>query len=71
MLVLSLSNNIHHLGFLYKCWIKELKILPLDHSDPRMIQYMQLATFSNENCIFLTETGKGYYCLDDVTKRIA
>jgi hypothetical protein len=32
---------------------------------------MRSATFADENRIFLTETGKGYYRLKDVTKRIA
>jgi hypothetical protein len=60
-----------NLGFLHKCWIIELKIHPRDRSDPRTIKYMRSATFSDENRIFLSETGKGYYRLKDVTKCIA
>jgi hypothetical protein len=60
-----------NLGFLHKCWIIKLKIHPRDRFDPRTIRYMRSATFADENRIFLTETGKGYYCLKDVTKCIA
>ena len=60
-----------NLGFLQKCWIIELKIHPRDRLDPRTIRYMRSATFADENRIFLTETGKGYYRLKDITKRIA
>ncbi len=60
-----------NLGFLHKCWIIELTIHSLSHFDLRMIRYILTATFSDENCILLTETGKGYYRLDDVTKHIA
>ncbi len=60
-----------NLGFLHKCWIIKLKIHPRDHDKPRTIRYMRSSTFSDENRIFLTETGKGYYRLKDVTKRIA
>jgi len=60
-----------NLGFLHKCWIIELKIHLQSHTDLRTTRYMQTATFSDENCIFLTETGKGYYRLDSITKHIA
>jgi hypothetical protein len=60
-----------NLGFLHKCWIIELKIHPRDHDDPRTIRYMRTSTFSDDSRIFLTETGKGYYGLRDVTKPIA
>jgi len=59
-----------NLGFLHKCWIIELKIHPRDHDDPRTIRYMRSSTFSDDSRIFLTETGKGYYRLKDVTKCI-
>ena len=60
-----------NLGFLHKCWIIELKIHPRARFDPQTIRYMRSATFADENRIFLTKTGKGYYRLKDVTKRIA
>jgi hypothetical protein len=43
-----------NLGFLHKCWIIELKVHPRDRFNPQTIRYMRSATFSGENCIFLT-----------------
>jgi len=60
-----------NLSFLHKCWIIKLKIHLQSHTDLRMTRYMQTSTFSIKNRIFLTETGKGYYRHDEVTKRIA
>jgi hypothetical protein len=60
-----------NLGLLLKCWIIKLKIHPRDRFDPRTIRYMRSATFADENQIFLTEIGKCYYRLKDVTNRIA
>jgi len=60
-----------NLGLLHKCLIIKLKIHPRDRFDPRTIRYMRSATFADENQIFLTETGKCYYRLKDVTNRIA
>ncbi len=59
-----------NLGFLHKSWIIELRIHPPHRFDPQMIRYMGSATFANEDRIFLTETGKAYYRLKDVTKRV-
>jgi hypothetical protein len=59
-----------NLGFLHKSWIIELRIHPRDNSDPRTIRYMRSANFADEDRIFLTETGKAYYRLKDITKRV-
>jgi hypothetical protein len=59
-----------NLGFLHKCWIIELRIHPRDNSDPRTIRFMRSATFIDKDRVFLTETGKAYYRLKDVTKRV-
>ncbi len=60
-----------NLGFLHKCWLIELKIHPRDRSDPRTIRHMHTSTFHDDTRMFLSETGKGYYRIKDVTKCIA
>ena len=53
-------------------WIVELTIKKRNLSDKRTSRFLQSATWGDpEHKLFTTETGKGYYRLKDVTKRIA
>jgi uncharacterized protein YifE (UPF0438 family) len=60
-----------NLGFLHKCWLIELKIHPRDHTDPRTIKFVHSSTFYDDSRMFQSETGKAYYRIKDMTKRIA
>jgi hypothetical protein len=60
-----------NLGFLHKCWLIELKIHPRDHTDPRTIKFVHTSTFYDDSRMFQSETGKAYYRIKDMTKRIA
>jgi hypothetical protein len=60
-----------NLGFLHKCWLIELKIHPRDHTDPRTIKFVHSSTFYDDSRMFQSETGKAYYRIEDMTKRIA
>ena len=53
-------------------WIVELTIKKRNPSDHRTSRFLQSTTWGDpEHKLFTTETGKGYYRLKDVTKRIA
>ncbi len=53
-------------------WIIELTIKKRNPSDKRTSRFLQSATWGDpEHKLFTMETGKGYYRIKDVTKRIA
>ena len=53
-------------------WIIELTIKKGNLLDRRTIRFLQTIEWRDpENKLFTTETGKGYYRIKDVTKRIA
>jgi hypothetical protein len=53
-------------------WIVELTIKKRNLSDQRTSRFLQSTTWGDpEHKLFTTETGKGYYRMRDVTKRIA
>jgi hypothetical protein len=53
-------------------WIVELTIKKRNLSDKHTSRFLQSATWGDlEHKLFTTETGKGYYRMKDVTKRIA
>ena len=53
-------------------WIVELTIKKRNLSDQRTSRFLQSTTWGDpEHKLFTTETGKGYYRMKDVTKRIA
>ena len=53
-------------------WIIKLTIKKRNPSDRRTIRFLQTAEWGDpENKLFTTETGKGYYRIKNVTKRIA
>ena len=53
-------------------WIVELTIKKRNPSDHRTSRFLQSTTWGDpEHKLFTTETGKGYYRMKDVTKRIA
>jgi hypothetical protein len=53
-------------------WIVELTIKKRNLLDKRTSRFLQSATWGDpEHKLFTTETGKGYYRMKDVTKRIA
>jgi len=53
-------------------WIVELTIKKRNLSDKRTSRFLQSTTWGDpEHKLFTTETGKGYYRMKDVTKRIA